>query len=150
MPDEKLEDTSIELTRENLEEIQKQRERQLAEKQSKEREKEIKKQRKKLRSLFPDVDFKKDANTLLSNLIDEASFMFVTLKYLKEFINKNGVKEKYVNGNNQYGYKDSVEAKTYNAMIKNYIAVIKQLNDELPKNKNINPEDEFDQFNNLS
>ena len=81
MPDEKLEDTSIELTRENLEEIQKQRERQLAEKQSKEREKEIKKQRKKLRSLFPDADFKKDDNTLLSNLIDEASFMFVTLKH---------------------------------------------------------------------
>lgn len=150
MPDEKLEDTSIELTRENLEEIQKQRERQLAEKQSKEREKEIKKQRKKLRSLFPDADFKKDDNTLLSNLIDEASFMFVALKHLKEFINKNGVKEKYVNGNNQYGYKDSVESKTYNAMIKNYIAVIKQLNAELPKNKKINPEDEFDQFNNLS
>ena len=150
MPDEKLEDTSIELTRENLEEIQKQRERQLAEKQSKEREKEIKKQRKKLRSLFPDADFKKDDNTLLSNLIDEASFMYVTLKHLKEVINKKGVKEKYVNGNNQFGYKDSVEAKTYNAMIKNYISIIKQLNDELPKNKKINPEDEFDQFNNLS
>ena len=76
--------------------------------------------------------------------------MFVTLKHLKESINKNGVKEKYVNGNNQYGYKDSVEAKTYNAMVKNYIVIIRQLNEELPKNKKINPEDEFDQFNNLS
>ena len=122
----------------------------LREEAAKKRTKEVTKQRNKLRKLFTDTDFKKDDNTLLSNLIDEASFMFVTLKHLKEFINKNGVKEKYVNGNNQYGYKDSVEAKTYNAMIKNYIAIIKQLNEELPKNKKINPEDEFDQFNNLS
>ena len=99
--------------------------------------------------MFPDINFKKDTDTLLSNLIYEASFMFVTLKHLKEVINKKGVKEKYVNGNNQYGYKDSVEAKTYNAMIKNYISVVKQLNDELPKNKKLNPEDEFDQFNNM-
>ena len=130
--------------------MKKQKEEELREEAAKKRTKEVTKQRNKLRKLFPEVDFKKDTNTLLSNLIDEASFMFVTLKHLKEFINKNGVKEKYVNGNNQYGYKDSVEAKTYNAMIKNYISVIKQLNDELPKNKKINPEDEFDQFNNLS
>ena len=127
-----------------------QKEEELREEISKKRTKEVTKQRNKLRKLFPTADFKKADNTLLSNLIDEASFMFVTLKHLKDFINKNGVKEKYVNGNNQYGYKDSVEAKTYNAMIKNYIAVIKQLNEELPKNKKINPEDEFDQFNNLS
>lgn len=130
--------------------MKEQKEENLREEAAKKRTKEVNKQRNKLRKLFPDVDFKKGTSTLLSNLIDEASFMFVTLKHLKEFINKNGVKEKYVNGNNQYGYKDSVEAKTYNAMIKNYISVIKQLNEELPKNKKINPEDEFDQFNSLS
>ena len=35
-------------------------------------------------------------------------------------------------------------------MIKNYILVIKQLNELLPNNcEKINPEDEFDAFNNL-
>lgn len=145
-----VEDNTEELTEEQLAEIERQKEEELTEEIAKQRNKEITRQRNKLRKLFPDINFKKDTDTLLSNLIDEASFMYVTLKHLKETINKKGVKEKYVNGNNQFGYKDSVEAKTYNAMIKNYISIIKQLNDELPKNKKINPEDEFDQFNNLS
>ena len=149
MQEEKLKvptnDNIEELTEEQLAKLERQKEEEI----SKERNKEITRQRNKLRKLFPDINFKKDTNTLLANLIDEASFMYVTLKHLKEFINKNGVKEKYLNGNNQYGYKDSVEAKTYNAMIKNYISIIRQLNEELPKNKKINPEDEFDQFNNI-
>ena len=44
----------------------------------------------------------------------------------------------------EFGYKDSVEVKTYNAMIKNYMAVIKQLNDLLPNQNNL--KDEFDRF----
>ena len=144
--EEKLDE---ELTEEQSIEIERQKEEALAEEAAKQRVKEIQRQRNKLRKLFPDINYNKDTDTLLSNLIDEASFMFVTLKHLKEVINKKGVKEKYVNGNNQFGYKDSVEAKTYNAMIKNYISVVKQLNDELPKNKKLNPEDEFDQFNNM-
>lgn len=145
-----VEANAEELTEEQLAEIKRQKEEELAEKQAKQINKEINKQRNRLRKLFPNVDFKKNDGTLLSILIDEASFMYVTLKHLKESVNKKGVKEKYLNGKNQYGYKDSVEAKTYNAMIKNYISVIKQLNEELPKNKKINPEDEFDQFNSLS
>lgn len=110
--------------------------------------KQIKQQKNKIKKLFKDIDLKKEP--LILNLIDEASFMYTTLNRLKEKINKNGVKELYMNGNNQYGYKDSVEAKTYNAMIKNYILVIKQLNELLPNDcEKINPEDEFDAFNNL-
>ena len=110
--------------------------------------KQIKQQKNKIKKLFKDMDLKKEP--LILNLIDEASFMYTTLNRLKEKINKNGVKELYMNGNNQYGYKDSVEAKTYNAMIKNYILVIKQLNELLPNDcEKINPEDEFDAFNNL-
>lgn len=110
--------------------------------------KQIKQQKNKLKKLFKDIDLKKEP--LILNLIDEASFMYTTLNRLKEKINKYGVKEAYMNGSNQYGYKDSVEAKTYNAMIKNYILVIKQLNELLPNDcEKINPEDEFDAFNNL-
>ena len=95
-------DNIEELTEEQIAELERQKEEKLAEEISKERNKEITRQRNKLRKLFPDINFKKDTNTLLANLIDEASFMYVTLKHLKEVINKNGVKEKYLNGNNQF------------------------------------------------
>ena len=70
--------------------------------------------------------------------------MSATLDELMNTINENGIKEEYKNGANQFGYKDSVEVKTYNAMIKNYMAVIKQLNDLLPNQNNL--KDEFDRF----
>lgn len=102
---------------------------------------------KKLRDLYVKCD--NEDIPLIVNLIEEASFMYVTLKELKDKINANGVKERYKNGSNQYGYKDSVEVKTYNTMIKNYTSVIKQLNDMIPEQKPKNPEDEFDAFNGL-
>jgi len=90
-----------------------------------------------------------NSSSLILNLIEEASFMYVTLRELKQKINTDGIKEKYKNGNNQWGYKDSVELKSYNAIIKNYTSVIKQLNDMLPEEKEKNPEDEFDAFNGI-
>ena len=53
------------------------------------------------------------------NLIENASFMSVQLDELKEHITIFGVKESYMNGSNQFGYKESVESKTYNKLIKN-------------------------------
>ena len=100
-----------------------------------------------LEKIFETKDEKR--RLLILSLIDEASFMYVTLKDLKQQINRDGIKEKYKNGSNQWGYKDSTEVKTYNTMIKNYTSVIKQLNDIIPTAKKINPEDEFDSFNNL-
>lgn len=108
----------------------------------------IEEQSKKLRNLYVKCDNDDDI-PLIENLIEEASFMYVTLRELKDKINANGIKERYKNGSNQYGYKDSVEVKTYNTMIKNYTSVIKQLNDMIPPQKGSNPEDEFDAFNGL-
>ncbi len=90
-----------------------------------------------------------NSGSLILNLIEEASFMYVTLKELKEKIKTDGIKEKYKNGNNQWGYKDSVELKSYNSIIKNYTSVIKQLNDMLPEPKQKSPDDEFDEFNGI-
>jgi len=39
----------------------------------------------------------------------------------------------YQNGENQWGTKKSPEIEIYNAMIKNHAAIIKQLQDMLPK-----------------
>ena len=52
-----------------------------------------------------------------------------------------------MNGKGQFGFKESVESKTYNTMIKNYMNVIKQLNEMLPKGKSIGIEDDgFEDF----
>lgn len=80
------------------------------------------------------------------DLVRNIAFMSVTLEDLANDIAINGVKEKYMNGANQYGYKDRTEVKTYNNMFKNYQSSLKQLNDLV--GKKITFEDEFDAFEN--
>lgn len=65
------------------------------------------------------------------DFIHQLAFQTVTLKNLSDDIAKNGVKEKYCNGANQWGYKDRTEVKTYNNMFKNYQSAMKQLNELL-------------------
>ena len=96
-----------------------------------EKNKNIKKEKNRLRKIFTNMPKTKKA--IVEKLIDNAAFMAVTLDELKEHIKKNGVKETYMNGAAQFGYKESIESKTYNTMIKNYSNVIKQLIDLLPK-----------------
>lgn len=81
-----------------------------------------------------------------SQLIHNVAFQSVQLRKLADDISKNGVKEKYKNGANQWGYKDRTEVKTYNNMFKNYQASLKQLNDLI--GQKITFEDEFDEFEN--
>ena len=107
--------------------------------------KKIKKETQKLNKLFKDLaDNKKK---MAEKLIENASFMSITLDELKEDIKLYGVKETYVNGKDQFGFKESIENKTYNTMVKNYMNIIKQLNDMLPEEKKINEDDEFERFN---
>ena len=113
-----------------------------------EKNKTIKKEVNRLKKLFKDIaDNKKK---LAKSLIENAAFMSITLEDLKKDIVKYGVKETYVNGKDQYGFKESIESKTYNTMIKNYMNIIKQLNDMMPEQKKINEDDEFKKFNGLS
>ena len=105
----------------------------------------INKEIKRLKELFKNMDENK--LKLAEKLIENAAFMSVTLDELKEYIRDNGVKEGYCNGENQYGYKESVESKNYNTMIKNYMNIIKQLNDMMPESQKVNEDDEFDKFN---
>ena len=104
-------------------------------------------------------DVKKEEKRILKNLkclsneqisankdfIHQLAFQTVTLKNLSDDIAKNGVKEKYKNGANQWGYKDRTEVKTYNNMFKNYQSAIKQLN-ELIINSGGNIDDGFESF----
>lgn len=104
----------------------------------------IKKEVVRLRKLFKEIEENK--KKLAEKLIENAAFMSITLEDLKKDIVKYGVKETYVNGKDQFGFKESVESKTYNTMIKNYMNIIKQLNDMLPQEKKIDEKDEFDKF----
>lgn len=98
----------------------------------------------KLLKVFEESD--KNIKKIAIPLIENASYMKVELTHLKKYNVENGIKEFYMNGKGQFGYKESVESKTYNTMIKNYIAVIKQLNEILPKDKSINTDDDFEDF----
>ena len=110
-----------------------------------EKNKKIRKESQKLKKLFKDLPDNK--KKMAENLIENASFMSITLDELKEDIKIYGVKETYVNGKDQFGFKESIESKTYNTMVKNYMNIIKQLNDMLPEEKKINEDDEFERFN---
>ena len=110
-----------------------------------EKNKKIRKETQRLKKLFKELSEKN--KKMAEKLIENAAFMSITLDELKEDIKIYGVKETYVNGKEQYGFKESIESKTYNTMIKNYMNIIKQLNDMLPEDKKINEDDEFEQFN---
>ncbi len=113
-----------------------------------EKNKKIKKETQRLKKLFKDLSENK--HKMAEKLIENASFMSITLDELKEDIKIYGVKETYANGKDQYGFKESIESKTYNTMVKNYMSIIKQLNDMLPEQKKIDEDDEFEQFNGLT
>ena len=70
---------------------------------------------------------------IAKRLIDREAFLLAQMKELEAQIKKEGVKETYQNGNNQFGYKESTEFKCYIAMQKNYIAILKQLTEILPE-----------------
>lgn len=106
--------------------------------------KAIKKELNRLKKLFKDLPENK--KKISEKLIDNAAFMSVSLEELKKDIILYGVKETYVNGKEQFGFKESIESKTYNITIKNYMAIIKQLNEMLPEEKKIDEGDEFDKF----
>ncbi len=113
-----------------------------------EKNKKVKKEINRLKKVFKELS--KNKKKIAERLIENAGFMSVTLEDLKKDIIKYGVKETYVNGKDQFGFKESIESKTYNTMIKNYMNIIKQLNDMMPEQKKINEDDEFDKFNDLA
>lgn len=105
---------------------------------------QITNEKNKLLNIFKECD--DNIKKIATPLIENASYMKVELSHLKKYNIENGIKEFYMNGKGQYGYKESVESKTYNTMIKNYMNVIKQLNEILPKGKSINENDGFEDF----
>lgn len=110
-----------------------------------EKEARISEEKKKLNRIFTKVEPK--TKKAVRSLIENAAFMSVTLEDLQDSINKNGVISEYQNGENQWGTKKSPEVEIYNTMIKNHMAVMKQLTDLLPKQDPSKKDDDgFDEF----
>lgn len=65
-------------------------------------------------------------------LLENASFMKITLEDLQYSINRNGCSEEYKNGENQYGKKAAADLQAYNSLIKNYNAISDRLEKLLP------------------
>ena len=82
----------------------------------------------------------------ITNLINEAAFMSVSLAELRAIINKKGYIEEYQNGENQKGIKKAAEVDIYNSLIKHYMAIMKQLLDLLPKTEAVVAENIIAQF----
>lgn len=97
------------------------------------KEKRIKAELKRLQVKFELVDA--NQREVAAQLLQNAAFMAVTLQDLQEIINAQGVTDTYQNGANQYGTKASATLQSYNALIKNYTAVIKTLAQLVPLEK---------------
>lgn len=84
----------------------------------------------KLKALYSELPENK--KKLMMPLIQNASFMKVTLEDLQATINQEGATDEYQNGANQFGRKQSANIQAYNSLIKNYNAVIDKLDKMLP------------------
>lgn len=105
--------------------------------------KRIKKKMAQLNKIFNAID--EDRKKVVNDLIANIAFMSVQLEDLQTEINENGCIEKYQNGANQYGTKQSSAFQAYTALMKNYQTSLRQLMNELPKNE-IPNQDDFDSF----
>jgi len=103
----------------------------------------IKATKKKLLKILSKID--ENLLKISDSLIENISFMSVTLDDLMQKIKANGVKEYYCNGKNQFGFKESVEIKIYNTMQKNFQTSMKLLIDMLSRN-DANNEDAIDEL----
>lgn len=101
------------------------------------KEKMIKKEITELKRFFKEIE--NDKKPFANRLIEQCSFMAVTLRELQETLNEDGAIELFVNGK-QKMLREHPATKTYNAMVKNYNSVIKQLLEMLPEGKKENDE----------
>ena len=91
----------------------------------------IKAEKLKLNAIYSNLEVKTKKS--VSSLIDEAAFMSASLYELRQIINEKGYTEQYQNGANQSGVKKCSEVEIYINLSKNYMAIMKQLTDLLPK-----------------
>lgn len=95
-------------------------------------EKAVSDEEKRLKRQFNGID--KKAKAVVLGLIENAAFMRVQLRILKDDLSENGVTESFKQSESQKPYdRKRPQAELYNSMNTNYQKIIKQLTDLLPK-----------------
>lgn len=111
---------------------------------NKTKEQIIRAEKKKLAEIYEKLDEK--MQKAVDSLVEEAAFMAASLYELRVVIDQKGYVEEYRNGANQHGIKKCSEVEIYNTMIKNYMSVVKQLTDLIPKKNSESAEEWTDGF----
>jgi DNA primase large subunit len=108
------------------------------------KEKLIEKEKKRLKEQFKEI--KGNKLKVVEGLIDEASYIRLTLVELKEQLDRDGHVDLMTQGSSSI-LREHPASKIYNAMIKNYTTIIKQLTQLLPKEETKKEiDDGFDDF----
>jgi len=107
------------------------------------KDKLIKKEMQKLNRFFKNIPPEKQK--IIQGLKEQAAFMYATLVELQEIMNTEGPVELFEQGKQRL-IREHPASKVYNAMIKNYSSIIKQLLDLLPKEEAKQTEDELMAF----
>lgn len=94
---------------------------------------EIKKEKERLKKYILSLPYA--IQNINEGLLEMAAFNKVVSEYLEEYILEYGVKEQYINGKDQTGYKDSIEFKSYNVITKNYLSIMRIMNTLLSNTK---------------
>ncbi|MBO6206841.1 MAG: hypothetical protein J6O73_07865 [Lachnospiraceae bacterium] len=108
------------------------------------RDKAIKNEIKRLTVTLRDIPQEK--RRAAKATIEDAAFLAVTMKDLREKIAREGTEIEYKNGENQYGTKQSPAVQTYLGMSAKLTAATKILLDCLPKTEVKEVDDKFDDF----
>lgn len=95
------------------------------------KERLISKEYRKLKGLYADLPENK--MKLVEPMIQNASFMKVTLEELQVQINTEGYTDDYQNGREQSGRKASATLQAYTSLMKQYVATIDRLQKMLPE-----------------
>ena len=94
------------------------------------KEEKVKKEIRRLRKVFTALD--KNKLAIAESLIEVAAFMRISLDEIQSDINKKGYTEKYQNGANQSGVKQSSSVEIHISMTRNLATIMKQLVDLAP------------------
>lgn len=72
-------------------------------------------------------DLSPEKRIICYGMLEEASFLKMTLEKLREEIDQEGYTDEYKNGANQYGRKVSATLQSYNSTLKNYYVLMEKL-----------------------
>lgn len=94
-----------------------------------EKEKKIKQEINRIKKLYK--DFPKDKSKVLEGLINEVSFIRISLEEVRQDLIKNGLTELFEQGEQSFN-RERPEVKIYSNFMKLYSSAMKQLIDLLP------------------